>query len=91
MQIKTSKGGTHDVLYIGAPLRNVGKIMIELADDRPFHQIAADFDGLEIITHMDDVTPGKEFLYRGYTRLVGMQINENTGTVRLTLKKGDAA
>lgn len=89
MQIKTSKGGTFDVIFADKLLRNGSKIMIELADDRPFEEIAADFDGLETVTRLD--APDIDHVFRGYSRLVGMQINEDAGTVRLTLKKGDAA
>lgn len=89
MRIETSKGKTHDIRFIGPTLRDDRKIMIILEDDRTFKDIASDFEGLETITQPE--TPDIHHVYRGYTELVGVNLNDNDGTVRLTLKKGDAA
>jgi len=90
MQITTNKGKAFDVLYIGAVYRNGNRMMIELGDDRPFAEIATDFDGLDTITREDSIRPGVKEVYEGFTRLVGMQLNASAGTIRLTLEKGDA-
>ena len=89
MRIETSKGKTHNIRYIGATIRDDRKIMIILEDDRTFKDIASDFEGLETITQPE--SPDIDHVFRGYTKLVGMNLNDNDGTVRLTLKKGDAA
>ena len=91
MQITTSKGKTFDVRFIGTLLRNGGRMMIELADDRPLWEIAEDFDGLSAVTKTDDMKPGVKEVYEGFTQLVGIQRNKGNGTVLLTLEKGDAA
>lgn len=94
MQITTSKGKTFDVGFIGALLRDGNRMMIELADARPFAEIAADFDGLETIKRENEhVKPGviSYEIYEGFTQLVGMQRNRETGAVRLTLERNGAA
>lgn len=91
MQITTSKEKTFDIQFIGALLRNSNRAMIELKDDRPINEIAADFDGLTTITKTDALKPSVKEVFEGFTQLVGIQRNEGNGTVLLTLEKGDAA
>lgn len=87
MQIKTNRGKTFDALFAGAILRNGNRMMIELKDDRAFSEIAADFDGLDTITRTEEARPGVSEVYEGFSRLIGIALNEQTGTVRITLSK----
>lgn len=91
MKITTSREKTFDIQFIGALLRNGNRLMIELKDERPVCEIAADFDGLETITKTDALKPGVKEVFEGFTQLVGIQRNKGNGTVLLTLEKGDAA
>lgn len=91
MQITTSKGKTFDIQFIGALLRNGNRLMIELKDERPVPEIAADFDGLETITKTDALKPGVKEIFEGFAHLVGIQKNKGNGTVLLTLEKDDEA
>ena len=91
MQITTSKGKTFDIQFIGSPLRNSNKLMIELEDERLISEISADFEGLSTIEMTENNLPNVKHIYEGFTKLAGIQENEETGTYRLTLKKGDAA
>lgn len=93
MQITTSKDKVFNVEFIGALLRDGSRMIIELADERPLAEIAADFDGLESIKAEKEVskTTAKVYeMYEGFTKLVGIQRNKAAGTVRLTLERGDA-
>jgi hypothetical protein len=92
MEIKTSKGHTYEVRFIGAMLRNGKRMLMEMVDDRPLAEIAADFDGLKTITKTDSTRPNVKEVYEGFTRLVG--INRDTGSdgvVRLTFERDDEA
>ena len=91
MQITTSKGKTFDIQFIGSPLRNSNRLMIELEDARLISEIAGDFEGLDTITKTDSIKPNEKHIYEGFTKLKGIQENQEAGTVRLKLEKGDAA
>lgn len=91
MKITTSKGKTFEINFIWPMNRDGGRLMIELADDRPMAQIAQDFDGIETIEKTDEKKPGVKEVYEGYTSLVMMSRENYEGVIRLTLKKGDAA
>ena len=91
MQITTSKGKTFDIQFIGSPLRNVNRLMIELEDERLISEISADFEGLDTIVKTDSIKPNEKHIYEGFTKLAGIQENEEAGTFRLMLKKGGAA
>ena len=91
MQITTSKGKTFDIQFIGSPLRNSNHLMIELEDERLISEIAGDFEGLSTITKTDTIRPNEKTIYEGFTKLKGIQENQEASTFRLTLEKGDAA
>lgn len=92
MQITTSKNKVFSVEFIGALFRDGSRVMIELADERPLAEIAADFDGLESIKAEKEVskTTAKVYeMYEGYGKLVSIQRNKAVGTVRLTLERSE--
>lgn len=91
MKITTSKGKTFDILFISSGASFRGKALIELEDDRTLSEVAEDFEGVDTITKTDELRPGVSEVYSGYTRLISVQRNTETGTVRLMLEKGDAA
>lgn len=90
MQITTNRGKTFDVTFIGALNRFAYRVLIEMKDDIPLADLAADFDGLTTITKTDADRPGVKEVFEGFTRLTGMQHNKQAGTIRLTLEKDDA-
>lgn len=85
-EIKTSRGKTFEVGFIGVPMRNVGRLMFEVKDGRTLSLIAADFDGLESISKTDDLRPGETVLYEGFSELTGLS-RQTDGSVRITLEK----
>lgn len=91
MKITTSKGKTFDILFISSGVSIKGKALIELSDERALSEIAADFESVDTITKTDDLLPGVSEVYSGYTRLISVQRNTETGTVRIMLGKGDEA
>lgn len=91
MKITTSTGKTFDILFISSGVYMGGRAMIELADERALSEVASDFEGVDTITKTDELLPGVSEVYSGYTRLISVQRNAETGTVRLMLEKGDDA
>lgn len=91
MQITTNKGKTHDITFNGVLIRNGCRVMIEMKDDYPLAEIAADFDGVDTFTVTHENRPGVKEVYEGFTRLADIRHDKKTGTFRLTLEKGDAA
>lgn len=92
MKIKTSRGNTFEVVFIGAMLRNGNRLLMEMVDDRAFSDIAADFDGLETITKTNAELPDVNEVYEGFTRLVSITRDTGrSGVVRLTLERDDEA
>lgn len=89
MTIRTSSGKTLEINYIW-PDSN-GRVMIELKDDRPLAEIAADFEGVKTLTKTDAKKPGIEEVYTGYTNLIAVSRDNYEGVTRLIIKKGDAA
>lgn len=87
MKIDTICGKTFDVRVICADLRSKNRVLIELEDDRPLAQIAADFDGIEGFSKHDENLEGVYETYEGYNHLVSIRRNAETGTVRLTLER----
>lgn len=89
MMIRLSSGKTLEVNYIWPD--NGGRVMVELKDDRPISEIAADFEGSQTLTKTDARKPGVEEVYTGYTQIVSVSRDNHEGVTRLFLKKGDAA
>ena len=70
MTVTTSKGKTHDIFWMWGPVRTTGAVMLEVNDNRPLSEIAADFEGCETFKKMDD-TKGTAIyeMYEGFTIL----------------------
>lgn len=90
MKITTSSGKTFDIQWIWAT-REDNRLMIELADDKTFAELAADLDGVPVITKTDSDRPNVKEVYEGFTKLVAMSRENAEGVIRLVLKKGDEA
>lgn len=89
MKIETSKGMNFNIEFICSPLRDGSKVIIEMEDDRSLAEIADDFDGLESIKKTVSGRNDKAVyeMYEGFSRLVGIQRDTASGSVRLTLEK----
>ena len=68
-------------------MRTTGEVMIELTDDRKLSEIAADLEGCDTIKKLDDQPSGKSELYEGFTVLMAITRNKDTGAVQATLAK----
>lgn len=89
MSITTDKGKRFDVRWAWGPAGEAGRLMIELtADDRPLSQIAADFEGVALITRQDENEGDATFA--GYTQLVRIE-RIVTGGVQLALEQAVTA
>lgn len=87
MKLDTIGGKSFDIRVICADLRSKNRVLIELEDDRPLAQIAADFDGIDgFVTYKEDLE-GVYETYEGYNHLVSIRRNAEAGTVRLTLER----
>ena len=86
MTVTTRKGKTFDVNYAWGPVRSTGELMIELAADaRPISEIAADFEGVQVFDRPDEHQGNMTFV--GYTELVSVVRDRNTGSVLLVLRR----
>lgn len=85
MKIETASGKVFDIRVICKTLRNPKKLLIELEDNRTYADIEADFSGLNMIKTYE--ADDDYHVYEGYSKLIGIQHNEDAGTVRITLKK----
>ena len=86
MRIETNKGKSYEINAI-APYTHKNQILIDMNDDRPFSEIAIDFDGVETITRkmVDDGSAYEK--YEGYTKLFSITRVAND-RIRITLAKG---
>lgn len=89
MRIQTDRGKTFEAKWCFPLSSNPNALNIEYKDERPFAEIAADFDGVNAITRTDDTKPEKTVPYTGFTQLTGIKRLDKKGTVRLTLERGD--
>lgn len=87
MRIETSAGKAFPILAMCEALRNPNQVLIELEDDRPLTKIIPDFDGLASIRRYHSEKSTVYEMYEGFTRLVSIQRNTETGRVRLMLEK----
>ena len=87
MSITTDKGKTFEVNYAWGPV-STGELMIELsADARPISEIAVDFEGVQVFDRPDEHQGNMTFV--GYTELVSVVRDRNTGAVLLVLRRGN--
>lgn len=86
MQITTENGKTFEARYIGLMLRNGKKVLVEIVDDRPLAEIAADFDGAQTIVKTDSSRGDVKTTYEGFVHLTSIARAVNSSTVRLSLE-----
>lgn len=83
MQLTTNTDKTFEV-YFAERTRISDQVIIEMHDERPLPEIAADFYGLESLTVTDE-TKGTRILDQVNT-LIGVQMIDDEGRVQITLK-----
>ena len=84
MTLKTSKGKTYEINWIGGPTVRTGNVLLEMKDDRSLANIAREFDKLEWMERTSETEGDKRF--EGFARLVGIQRGDG-GNVTLTFAK----
>lgn len=87
MTLDVGDGVVREIEFINAPSMAKNQVMIELMDDRPLSQIAADFEGREKLVRRDNVREDIETVYSGFVRLTAIQRSGVSGAVRITLSK----
>lgn len=87
VKLDLGDGVVREIEFINSLAMTGKQVMIELYNDRPLSQIAADFEGREKMTRKDDIRPDVETVYSGFTRLTAIQRSGATGSVRITLEK----
>jgi hypothetical protein len=85
MTLKTSKKKTYKVDWVDVASLTSGQLFAQLRDDRPLHEIAEEFDGLEWLERESETQGNKKF--EGYNRLIGLSRTAVNGAVQLTLCK----
>jgi hypothetical protein len=85
MTLKTSKKKTYKVDWVDVASLTSGQLFAQLRDDRPLHEIAEEFDGLEWLERESDTQGNKRF--EGFNRLIGLTRTAANGAVQLTLCK----
>ena len=85
MKLKTSKGKTYEVDWIDVASLTSGQLFAQLRDERPLHEIAEEFDGLEWLERESDTQGDKKF--EGFNRLIGLSRTAVNGAVQLILCK----
>ena len=87
MKITTNNGKMFEVQFAEASIIEPNRMIIELVDERPFAEIAADFDGLETITKSDDDMLEEVKVYEGFSRLYSIQRAVGAKTTLLMLDR----
>lgn len=87
MMITLSTGKDLKINWIGTTRRFGDKIMIEMADERPLHEICEDFEGVAAITRENEKIPGVKEVFEGFSKVVSASRENADGVVRLTLAK----
>ena len=87
MTVTTSKGKTFEVDWMWGPVGYARELMLQLRDERPLSEIAADFEGCGSFLRDSDLEGRVE--WRGYTDLKAV-IRLTGGAAQVTLTKGAA-
>lgn len=80
-------GIQREIEFMNVPAMAGRTVMIELYDERPLSQIAAEFEGRDTLVRRDSVMAGVETVYSGYTSLTAIRRNETSRAVLITLAK----
>ena len=83
MTVTTSRGKTFPVNWMWGPVPPEGSLMLEVRDERPLSEIAADFEGCDRF-HRESQDEG-DMDFDGYAALTA--IARVAGAVRVTLGK----
>lgn len=80
------KGKTHDVKWIWL-LERKDQVILQMVDERPISEIAADWEGAEVIERKSENEGDKT--YTGYTRIMRIMRKDDTarGCVEIVLGK----
>lgn len=84
MEIRTSKGHTYNVDWIGGPTGIKQEIFCEFEDARPLHEIAMELEDAEI-TAIE--RGGVETTYHGYTELARISREAETDIVQIAMRR----
>lgn len=71
MRIETSQNKTYTVHWIDTSIMNENMLSMQMPDERPLPEIAAEFDGLTEIQRQDENQGDKTF--SGFSVLVGIK------------------
>lgn len=85
MKTQTSKGKTFDASTVLVSVRDSNRMMMDVKDSRAISEVAADFEGVEVLTQED--AQHVEHVYRGFTELIAISRNKSDGSLRITLEK----
>lgn len=88
MTVTTSKGKTFPIDWMWGPVGLSGELMLQLRDDRPLSEIAADFEGCEHFHRESDDEGDMDF--DGYTvpqSIVRPAYERNPDIVQITLAR----
>lgn len=80
-------GMRREVEFINSTLVARDQIVVELIDNRPLSQIAAEFEGVKTIRRTDNLREDIVTLYEGFSELIDIRRNQTIGSVRLMLRK----
>ena len=86
MTINNFRGKTFEIQWAWAPVGFDGDMMVQLRDERPLAQIAADFEGCDFFLRESPEEGDMEF--EGFTRLRCIQRTPD-GSVRVLLMRRD--
>lgn len=80
------KGKTHDVKWMWL-LERKDQVILQMVDERPISEIAADWEGAEVIERKSENEGDKT--YTGYTRIMRIMRKDDTarGCVEIVLGK----
>lgn len=84
MTITTSRGKTFPAEWAWGPVGPQEQLMLQIRDERPLSEIAADFEGCDRIHRQSDLEGDLDF--EGYTALRAIQRTPE-GAVRLTIER----
>ena len=84
MEIKSSKGMTYEVEWVGGPTGIMREVYCEMRDGRTVSVIAAEFEGAELTEIMRD---GAEKTYEGYTELASIGRMDEGNLTRISMRK----
>lgn len=86
MVLETSLNKTYEVDWVDVATITSGNLLLQMADQRPLHLIAAEFDGLEWLRRKSEEQGDK--LFEGFKRLIRISRKDNTSVLLVLSKEG---